>query len=130
MFRARHRRHGFTLIELLIVVVIIGVLATIAIPRFASTKGKAYTATLKSDIRNLATAQEGYFYESSSYTNNLVTLNFTPSTGVVINIPEATTTGWSAVATAPGVSPSTCAIFFGNAAAVPPAVSPGIIACQ
>jgi type IV pilus assembly protein PilA len=53
-------RKGFTLIELLIVVVIIGILAAIAIPKFANTKDKAYVAAMKSDLRNLATYQEQY----------------------------------------------------------------------
>src|SRR5438034_5690802 len=51
-------RKGFTLIELLIVVVIIGILAAIAIPKFANTKAKAYIASMKSDLRNLVTAEE------------------------------------------------------------------------
>jgi len=53
-------RKGFTLIELLIVVVIIGILASIAIPRFANTKDKAFVAQMKSDLRNLATYEEQY----------------------------------------------------------------------
>ena len=43
-------KKGFTLIELLIVVVIIGILAAIAIPKFANTKEKAYLASMKSDL--------------------------------------------------------------------------------
>ncbi len=54
-------KKGFTLIELLIVVVIIGILAAIAIPKFANTKEKAYVASMKSDLRNMATAQESVF---------------------------------------------------------------------
>src|SRR3989441_11807964 len=46
-------RKGFTLIELLLVVVIIGFLAAIAIPKFDNTKAKAYIASMKSDLRNL-----------------------------------------------------------------------------
>jgi type IV pilus assembly protein PilA len=60
-------RKGFTLIELLIVVVIIGILAAIAIPKFASTKQKAYVASMKADLKNLATAQEAYFADSLKY---------------------------------------------------------------
>ena len=60
-------RKGFTLIELLIVVVIIGILAAIAIPKFANTKSKAYIAAMKSDLRNLVTAEEAYFSEGALY---------------------------------------------------------------
>ena len=60
-------RKGFTLIELLIVVVIIGILAAIAIPKFASTKSKAYVTSMKSDLRNLATAEEAFFSDSARY---------------------------------------------------------------
>src|SRR5438094_6898953 len=60
----RMNRKGFTLIELLIVVVIIGILAAIAIPKFANTKAKAYIASMKSDLRNLVTAEEAYFADS------------------------------------------------------------------
>jgi type IV pilus assembly protein PilA len=77
-------RKGFTLIELLIVVVIIGILAAIAIPKFANTKSKAYIAAMKSDLRNLVTAEESYFSDSAKYSTNDTTkgMKFKPSTGV------------------------------------------------
>src|SRR5512140_2466371 len=58
-------KKGFTLIELLIVVVIIGILAAIAIPKFANTKEKAYIASMKADLRNLATYEESYAADSA-----------------------------------------------------------------
>ena len=75
-------RKGFTLIELLIVVVIIGILAAIAIPKFANTKSKAYVTAMKSDLRNLVTAEEAFFSDSSYYTSTLSKLKFNVSTGV------------------------------------------------
>jgi prepilin-type N-terminal cleavage/methylation domain-containing protein len=75
-------RKGFTLIELLIVVVIIGILAAIAIPKFANTKSKAYITAMKSDLRNLVSAQESFFSDSARYSTNLTSLNFKASTGV------------------------------------------------
>ena len=49
--------------------VIIGILAAIAIPKFANTKEKAYIASMKSDLRNLVTAEEAYFADSIKYTD-------------------------------------------------------------
>jgi len=60
-----HNKKGFTLIELLIVVVIIGILAAIAIPKFANTKEKAYIASMKADLRNLATYEESFAADSA-----------------------------------------------------------------
>jgi len=124
-----HRR-GFTLIELLIVVVIIGILAAIAIPKFQSTKGKANAAALKSDLRNLATAQEAYFYDNSVYAPAASQLAYSRSPGVVLTITAATASGWSAVATHPASFPLTCALFQGNVAAQTPATVEGLIGCQ
>ena len=116
-------RKGFTLIELLIVVVIIGILAAIAIPKFANTKEKAYLASMKSDLRNMATVQEAYFadyqlYIASGTASNLggttaTTLNgFVPSAGVSIASTGTTGVGWVATSTHTGTS-KTCAIGVG-----------------
>lgn len=58
---------GFTLIELLIVVVIVGILATIAIPKFAATKDKAKLASVRTDLRNVMTAQEAYWADFGTF---------------------------------------------------------------
>jgi prepilin-type N-terminal cleavage/methylation domain-containing protein len=126
----RTRRSGFTLIELLIVVVIIGILAAIAIPKFQATKGKASFASMKSDLRNLTTSEESYFYDRSKYSNQLDSVNFTPSHGNTLTIVEATATGWAATSTNPDSYPHFCALFIGTATAVAPADAPGVVACQ
>ncbi len=124
------QRRGFTLIELLIVVVIIGILAAIAIPKFQNTKGKANAAALKSDLRNLATAQEAYFYDNTVYATATTQLAYGQSPGVVLTITTATGSGWSARATHPASYPLTCALFQGNVAAATPATVEGLIGCQ
>lgn len=122
---------GFTLIELLIVVVIIGILAAIAIPKFASTKGTAEAAALHEDLRNLATAQESYFYNYSSYSMSTSALQLNTSPGVTVTITTASATGWSASATSLLATPGTCAVYYGTVASpATPATIEGDIACQ
>jgi len=120
-------RKGFTLIELLIVVVIIGILAAIAIPKFANTKEKAYLASMKSDLRNLVTAEEAYFADSVKYTTNLGT-NFSTTVGVVGPTIALTADGWTAQVSH-NVTTKTCVIFVGSTP-LAPATKEGAPQCQ
>lgn len=103
-------------------VVIIGILAAIAIPKFAVTKEKAYFATMKGDLRNLATAQESYAADNNgAYASGTATgpaalpgITYAPSTGVTMVV-TADALGWSAIASMP--SPGTtkvCGMFINN----------------
>ena len=128
----RKRAAGFTLIELLIVVVIIGLLAAIAVPKMTSTKSKAYTSTMKADLRNLATAQESYWNDYATYYSGSIPgagLTYLPSPSVTITLNAATSGGWSATASHAATSVQ-CSLFTGTAAAVAPATVLGVVACQ
>jgi prepilin-type N-terminal cleavage/methylation domain-containing protein len=132
---ARSWHQGFTLIELLIVVVVIGILAAIAIPKFANTKEKALVAAMKSDLRNVAGTQEGYWNANQTYYAGVVpdpalAFNFIPSQGVTITIINSTAAGWSAKATGLPVTNTQCFIFYGTTPPVPPASADAAVACN
>ena len=123
-------RKGFTLIELLIVVVIIGILAAIAIPKFANTKEKAYIASMKSDLRNLVTAEEAYFADSIKYTTTIGAggLSYNVTTGNVSPTLALSADGWTATISHTNTT-QTCAIFIGSTA-IAQATKEGEPKCQ
>jgi prepilin-type N-terminal cleavage/methylation domain-containing protein len=130
---ARSWQQGFTLIELLVVVVVIGILAAIAIPKFANTKEKALVAAMKSDLRNLAGTQESYWNSNQTYYAGAIpdpTLPYMPSPGVTVTIINSTAAGWSAKATGLPVTNTQCFIFYGTTPPVPPATADAAVACN
>jgi len=126
-------RSGFTLIELLVVLLIIGVLASIAVPKFRGVKTKTYVATMKADLRNLLTAQESYLAGMGSYYDGPMPSSaqgFTASSGVTVALMDVTRSGWAATATHAAAPDWMCAVFVGSAAPVAPATAEGLIACD
>src|SRR6476659_7897586 len=109
-------RKGFTLIELLIVVVIIGILAAIAIPKFSNTKEKAALAAMKADLRNLATVEEAYLTDYHTYAASLGLIQVTPylyktSQNNTLAITGAGGATWAAAVTSSG-SAKTCSFSY------------------
>jgi prepilin-type N-terminal cleavage/methylation domain-containing protein len=126
----RTNRRGFTLIELLIVVVIIGILAAIAIPKFANTKEKAYLAAMKSDLRNLATTEETYASDNLGVYGTATDVQFSGSAGVTLTVTPNAGLGWAATATHASTTKE-CVVYIGTPVAIPTlANAPGGLAVK
>ncbi len=129
---SERKSNGFTLIELLIVVVVIGILATIAIPKFSRMREKSYIAAVTSDLKNLASQQEIYLGEYYQYATVVGNLNLIVSENVTLSINESSGTGWAATGTHSGLAGAQCGIYYGSASATnaTPATSPGTVICN
>jgi type IV pilus assembly protein PilA len=61
------QKAGFTLIELLIVVAIIGILASVAVPQYSTFRNKACNASAQADLRHFKTVMESYRLDNKEY---------------------------------------------------------------
>ena len=103
-------RHGFTLIELLIVVVIIGVLAAIAIPKFNESKRKAQVTAMKGALRRAMTVAEAHFADHNTYAG----VTFPSYAPVVVGTHTAPKEAIMIEATHPAVAGATCRVYLGD----------------
>ena len=138
---------GFTLIELLVTIVILGILASISI-KIVDSKRHAYLATMKSDLRNMATAEESYYSDNLTYTSQIGDgmglgcprsmgialpacpgVDWGPSPGVIVEL-FGDGAGFSSRMTHTN-SPDRCSLFSGSPGTVfPPAVEDGLLVCD
>jgi prepilin-type N-terminal cleavage/methylation domain-containing protein len=112
---ARSRR-GFSIIELLAVMVIIGVLSTVAIVKFGDSKRRAYIAAMKSDLHNIGMIAETKFVTENTYATMTAPRG---SAGVTLDF-SGTATEWTASARHEALPNFVCEIRSGGGADAEP----------
>lgn len=125
----RSPRSGFTFIEVLVVMIVLAILVVIVVPRYRQQKQKAVTASMESDLRNLAGAEEEYYNVNNIYTQNMAILNAQITSGNVLVVNEATQVGWSATVSNP-TSSVQCYLWHGTATPIGSAAQEGVISCS
>ncbi len=105
---AIREEEGYTLTEMMIVLVVIGILTLIALPKFMSVTTKAKMTEAKTQLKHLHTLQKTHYYERDRYAKNLAALGFEQQTLVTdggnaryeISVEKASTSGYTAIARA------------------------------
>ena len=96
-------KNGFTLVEVLIVVIIIGILASIGIPQFATSIEKAKGGEARAGLGHIQTGEKIYYAEREYYTTNLADLDISLTQKYwSFSIATPTSTTFTATATRSG----------------------------
>ncbi len=119
----QRKSDGFTFVEMLVVVTIIGILATLALPRLGAMRSRSQLAAVKSDVRNIESAEEAYFADHGVYgtdTDLSIANAYNISNGNSITV-TATDNGYTVHATNSSISngTSSCSVEAGTDATTP-----------
>ncbi|WP_374029029.1 type IV pilin protein [Bdellovibrio bacteriovorus] len=118
MFSSRNSQRGFSLVELMVVVAIIGVLASIAIPSINRYLAKARQSEAKTNLSSLYTSEKAFFAEFNIYSGFFGVVGYTPEGQLRYNvgfpgggpgIPALNSAGWTQTAVPGGPAGSTFA---------------------
>ena len=83
-------QRGFATLEVILMIVVIGILATVAVPRFTDVTTKANTAKIQSDLTTIDTAIQIYYMEKGSL-DSLTTVDQLKSAGYLMDTPTPPT---------------------------------------
>lgn len=100
--RTLKNQAGFSLVELMIVVAIIGILATVAIPNFTRFQAKARQSNAKAMLSGYHTAQKAAYSEYNYYPGNFSGAGYKPDGNVTYRIVAVDNTNAAAVAAGTG----------------------------
>lgn len=114
--RARSAERGFTLVELMVVVAVIGVLSTIAIPLYVNVQARGRVAKAQADSRTLASAVSVYGAHMGRIPSSLTQLTTVATNtlghraGPFMSTIPAPPGGWGAYSYSPDVTAGTYTI--------------------